>query len=368
MGALLGSVRHRCFGQTSETLMRLVRDVALACIEGTKGGRLHAAGSITVSTPLLHCFVLGSFSRAYVLARQRHAAPSSLTANSLQLFADDMATAQRQQQSSSHMEQSLQQRQRFQAGVQLGSDRHPNGEVVSGSSSAVDDRSKPAIDQGWSHTTLAKGKAWYKRQNVTLELVNKGSVARDHLANERTVLAWLRSSLSLASIGVAVTQLFRLSTILENGSSGSANAPSSAVAQSALAHVQSLLFIPAEAQPDASLMARQGSSDTDATEQMLLSAVRALTNVVIAQQVEIDSMITSQASEKLRYRRLGKPIGGTFLLLALVFLALGFHRYFAVQEALTRDMYVPARRSVIFSSFVVGALTAAAFASILAIA
>ncbi|KAI1390222.1 uncharacterized protein F4822DRAFT_401281 [Hypoxylon trugodes] len=46
----------------------------------------------------------------------------------------------------------------------------------------------------------------------SIELENKGSVARDHLALERTFLAWLRTSLSFASIGIAVTQLFRLNT------------------------------------------------------------------------------------------------------------------------------------------------------------
>ncbi|CAK7264557.1 hypothetical protein SEPCBS119000_001057 [Sporothrix epigloea] len=46
----------------------------------------------------------------------------------------------------------------------------------------------------------------------SIELENKGSVARDHLALERTFLAWLRTSLAFASIGIAVTQLFRLNT------------------------------------------------------------------------------------------------------------------------------------------------------------
>ena len=50
----------------------------------------------------------------------------------------------------------------------------------------------------------------------SVELENKGSVARDHLALERTFLAWLRTSLSFASIGIAVTQLFRLNTSLSN--------------------------------------------------------------------------------------------------------------------------------------------------------
>ncbi|KAK4205278.1 hypothetical protein QBC40DRAFT_271411 [Triangularia verruculosa] len=55
-----------------------------------------------------------------------------------------------------------------------------------------------------------KGLRYFK----SIELENKGSVARDHLALERTFLAWLRTSLAFASIGIAITQLFRLNTSL----------------------------------------------------------------------------------------------------------------------------------------------------------
>ncbi|KAH9909331.1 hypothetical protein F4778DRAFT_716352 [Xylariomycetidae sp. FL2044] len=50
----------------------------------------------------------------------------------------------------------------------------------------------------------------------SIELENKGSVARDHLALERTFLAWLRTSLAFASIGIAITQLFRLNTSISD--------------------------------------------------------------------------------------------------------------------------------------------------------
>ncbi|KAI0351422.1 hypothetical protein OH77DRAFT_936517 [Trametes cingulata] len=49
---------------------------------------------------------------------------------------------------------------------------------------------------------------------MTLE--NSGSVARDHLASERTFLAYARTSLTIASTGVALVQLFTLSAATAN--------------------------------------------------------------------------------------------------------------------------------------------------------
>ncbi|KAG1885190.1 hypothetical protein F4604DRAFT_1878588 [Suillus subluteus] len=50
---------------------------------------------------------------------------------------------------------------------------------------------------------------------LSLVLENKGNVARDHLASERTYLAYVRTSLTCASAGVGETapvQLFTLSS------------------------------------------------------------------------------------------------------------------------------------------------------------
>ncbi|KAH9953986.1 hypothetical protein BC827DRAFT_1144922 [Russula dissimulans] len=47
--------------------------------------------------------------------------------------------------------------------------------------------------------------------SLSLTLKNTGSVARDHLSSERTFLAYVRTSLSFASAGVALVQLFRVS-------------------------------------------------------------------------------------------------------------------------------------------------------------
>ncbi|KAI0373811.1 hypothetical protein BV20DRAFT_1033699 [Pilatotrama ljubarskyi] len=44
-----------------------------------------------------------------------------------------------------------------------------------------------------------------------LMLENSGSVARDHLASERTFLAYVRTSLTMSSAGVGLVQLFSLS-------------------------------------------------------------------------------------------------------------------------------------------------------------
>ncbi|KAF8158245.1 hypothetical protein B0H34DRAFT_674696 [Crassisporium funariophilum] len=49
---------------------------------------------------------------------------------------------------------------------------------------------------------------FHLREGVSLRLQNSGSVARDHLASERTFLAYMRTSLAIASSGVAIVQLF----------------------------------------------------------------------------------------------------------------------------------------------------------------
>lgn len=84
-------------------------------------------------------------------------------------------------------------------------------------------RAESADDDGGAEggTTRRRGEPenrWRKtlRYFKSVELENKGSVARDHLALERTFLAWLRTSLAFASIGIAVTQLFRLNTSLSD--------------------------------------------------------------------------------------------------------------------------------------------------------
>ncbi|KAG0294454.1 hypothetical protein BGZ97_005086, partial [Linnemannia gamsii] len=108
----------------------------------------------------------------------------------------------------------------------------------------------------------------YSEYSPSLTLENKGSIARDHLANERTYLAWLRTSLSLITVGVAVTQLFRLQT----------NDP-------------------------------------------------------------------GHSNQLLRVSEMGRPLGGSFIALGVLFLWLGTSRYFHNQSVLSYGQFPASRGS-----------------------
>lgn len=95
---------------------------------------------------------------------------------------------------------------------------------------------------------------------------------------ERTFLAWLRTSLAFASIGVAITQLFRLNTSLG------------------------------------------GITEDDPTGATL--------------------------------RRLGKPLGATFLGISIVILFLGYHRYFHAQRWIIAGKFPASRGTIIGVAFI----------------
>ncbi|KAK9241315.1 hypothetical protein V1525DRAFT_423097 [Lipomyces kononenkoae] len=64
-------------------------------------------------------------------------------------------------------------------------------------------------DSGWPLLIHYEKWSTLYRNMPNMLLENKGPVARDHLANERNYLAWTRTSLSFATIGLAITSAFR---------------------------------------------------------------------------------------------------------------------------------------------------------------
>ncbi|KAL4879382.1 hypothetical protein BJY04DRAFT_220234 [Aspergillus karnatakaensis] len=176
-------------------------------------------------------------------------------------------------------------------------------------------------DQHYESDNGGTRASWYSRiadKYGSLELENKGSVARDHLALERTFLAWLRTSLAFASIGIAVTQLFRLSNTSTQNARG-------------------LEFTP------------QGVSS------------------FLAPTYDAGAPIMRMTDTSERLRSLGKPLGTTFIGVAILILLVGFHRYFESQYWIIRGKFPASRGSIALIAFVAGALIIAALAVIIAI-
>jgi uncharacterized membrane protein YidH (DUF202 family) len=77
--------------------------------------------------------------------------------------------------------------------------------------------------------------------------------------------------------------------------------------------------------------------------------------------------MTPSPQDTSRLRNVGKPLGSTFIGVAILVLIIGFHRYFESQYWIIRGKFPASRGSVALTAFVAIALIIAAFAVILAV-
>lgn len=132
----------------------------------------------------------------------------------------------------------------------------------------------------------------------------------------------MRTSLAFASIGIAVTQLFRLNTTTATTNSmPDPNAPPGILSPVLSPALLGLASGTANKSPDPSA----------------------------------------------RLRSVGKPLGTTFIGVAILILVVGFHRYFESQYWIIRGKFPASRGSVALTAFVAAALIIAALAVILAV-
>lgn len=210
------------------------------------------------------------------------------------------------------------------------------------------------------------GPPWYKRiaeKYGSVALENKGSVARDHLALERTFLAWLRTSLAFASIGIAITQLFRLNSTLASRSQQCSNqVPLSPY----LGHSIPVELLPYLQQSVASAANSIPSLGPTLLDQLLLLPPSGSLPPGVSANLVHGSELNEHDHGKLRH--VGKPLGATFLGISIIILFIGFHRYFEAQHWIIRGKFPASRGSIFVVAFIAAALIIASLVVILVVA
>ncbi|EDR01760.1 uncharacterized protein LACBIDRAFT_163612, partial [Laccaria bicolor S238N-H82] len=141
----------------------------------------------------------------------------------------------------------------------------------------------------------------------SLTLKNSGSTARDHLASERTFLAYVRTSLAMASAGVGVFHFF----------------------------------------PCASL------------------PMTTWAWIALVQLFKISEISSTPENNFQSIRKFARPLGATTVLLGLFILFFGMVRYFMVQVALPKGLFPAARSLVVGITFILAVLITTTFGVLL---
>ncbi|KAG6820292.1 hypothetical protein H0H93_002730 [Arthromyces matolae] len=144
----------------------------------------------------------------------------------------------------------------------------------------------------------------FSTSDVSLILENTGTVARDHLALERTFLAYVRTSIAIASAGVALAQILSFTEFYSDTS---------------------------DSQP------QDGST----------------------------LWTTSHPRNDRQIEAWARPLGATAVIIALMILMIGVVRYFTIQKALLNGRFPVSRLGIGFVATLFGALVAATFTVLL---
>ncbi|KAG5721326.1 hypothetical protein E4T56_gene17733, partial [Termitomyces sp. T112] len=138
----------------------------------------------------------------------------------------------------------------------------------------------------------------FARFSPALTLENSGSVARDHLASERTFLAYVRTSLLSASTGVGM-------------------------------HVGSIYLLRMTSNPSEALVQLYALTSIDASNGATLGPIP-------------------------QYAR---PIGAALVVFGLLVLILGVYRYFVIQQMLTKGLFPATQLPAAGVSLIAAAIT-----------